>query len=332
MQICHKKVKGGGGGIHTLKQHLASIRGQIVPCAAPPKQTGDIKELLEKFEKFEEDKARKKAIEVEIGRKRILKQMMADNPNFDYDGSSFILCIDASNPFRFVPPSLESIQEKGKGIKKGGIKSYFSPSSPSNIAHGPRAHRSQIQPTLDDHWKKELREIVCDYIAIWWYDVDIPFNVAYSLYYEPMLDAIIVVGKGFKGPSMHELRGSLLHKEVMSNEEYLKDFKNSWVKTRCTIMLDGWTKQKNHTIINFLLFCPQGTMFLKSVNASDKVKNAHLLFQVLDEVVEQVGVANVVQTIIDNAFNYVLAGKMLEEKCKNHLFDPMCCTLRKHHA
>ena len=42
-------------------------------------------------------------------------------------------------------------------------------------------------------------------------------------------------------------------------------------------MSDGWTDGKNCTIINFLVSCPQGTMFLKSVDASDKVKDAHLL-------------------------------------------------------
>ncbi len=72
-------------------------------------------------------------------------------------------------------------------------------------------------------------------------------------------------------------------------------------------------------------------MFLKSVNASNRVKDAHLLFQLLDEVVEEVGVANVVQIITNNASNYVLAGKMLEEKhktifwtpCVAHCIDPM---------
>ena len=33
-KFCPRKIKGGGGVIHSLKQHLAGIRGQIVPCAA----------------------------------------------------------------------------------------------------------------------------------------------------------------------------------------------------------------------------------------------------------------------------------------------------------
>ena len=137
-----------------------------------------------------------------------------------------------------------------------------------------------------------------------------------------MFDAIFVARKGFKGPIMHELRGSLLQKEVLSIDEYLKDFKSSWAKTGCTIMSDGWIDQRHCTIINFLIFFPQGTMFLKSVDASDRVKYAHFLFQLLDEVVEEVGVINVVQIITDNASNYVLAGKMLEEKHKTILWTP----------
>ena len=63
-------------------------------------------------------------------------------------------------------------------------------------------------------------------------------------------------------------------------------------------------------------------MFLRLVDASDRVKDGHLLFQILDEVVQEVGVANVVQIITDNASNYVLVGKMLEEKHKTIFWTP----------
>ena len=72
-------------------------------------------------------------------------------------------------------------------------------------------------------------------------------------------------------------------------------------------------------------------MFFKSVDASDQVKDANLLFRLLDEVVEEVEVQNVVQVITDNAANYVAAGRMLEEKhrtiwwtpCATHCLDLM---------
>ena len=321
-KFCHRKIKSGPGGIHRLKQHLAGIKGNITACKSP--EIGEIrKTLLESFEKFQEEKTRQKEIQAEIGRKREIQKMMAANPHYDFEGSSSIPQTDTSNPFRYVPPSFGFVQDKGKGRMKGdvNIKSYFTTSSPSD-AHGPEVSKGHIQPTLDDHWKKELRETACDYIARWWYDADIPFNAARSPYYEPMFEAIHAAGKGFKGPTMQELRGFRLQKEIKSINEYLQDFKESWARTGCTIMSDGWTDQRNRTIINFLVFCPQGTMFLKSIDASNKIKDGHLLFQLLDQVVEEVEVANVVQIITDNASNYVLGDKLLEEKHKTIFWNP----------
>jgi hypothetical protein len=205
------------------------------------------------------------------------------------------------DPFHYVPPPPELDRQPKKNIKN-----YFPP-SPNSISG---SQPTQIQPTLDSHWKKQYKEYAFEYIVRWWYDADIPFNAVRSPYYQPMWDSVIAAGKGFKGLSMYDLRDSLLQKEIFSIEEYLKDFKDSSTRTGCSIMSDGCTDGKNRKIINFLVSCPQGTMFLKSVDASDKVKDAKLLFDLLDEIVVIVGVENVVQVNTDNASNYVLAGKM----------------------
>ena len=84
-----------------------------------------------------------------------------------------------------------------------------------------------------------------------------------------MLDAIASCGPGFKGPGYEDIRRPLLKNEVEKLQEYLIEFKNSWTKTGCTIMSDGWTDARGHTILNFLVACPKGTMFLRSVDASD---------------------------------------------------------------
>ena len=79
---------------------------------------------------------------------------------------------------------MESISEKGNGAmrNKGTIKSFFTPSSPSDSADGPSpTSRGQVQSTLDQHWKKELRDDACEYIARWWYDADIPFNAIHHI-------------------------------------------------------------------------------------------------------------------------------------------------------
>ena len=150
---------------------------------------------------------------------------------------------------------------------RGNLESFFVPRTTPGA-----------QPTIDAKWKKIEREAAWECIARWWYDADIPFNAAKSVYYQPMLDAIAACGLGFKGPGYEDIRGPLLKNEVERVQEYLLEFKESWSKTGCTIMSDGWTDQRSRTILNFLVACPKGTMFLKSVDASDQVKDAHVEF------------------------------------------------------
>jgi len=47
-------------------------------------------------------------------------------------------------------------------------------------------------------------------------------------------------------------------------------------------MSDGWTDQRNRTLINILVSFPIGKMFLKSLDASDKVKTAQLIFEAIE--------------------------------------------------
>ena len=59
-------------------------------------------------------------------------------------------------------------------------------------------------------------------------------------------------------------------------------------------MSDAWMDKRQRSIINFLVNSPSGTMFLKSIDASDYVKTSEKLFELLDDVVEEIGEHNVV--------------------------------------
>ena len=65
---------------------------------------------------------------------------------------------------------------------------------------------------------------------------------------------------------------------------------------------------KERSLVNFLLNSSRGTMFMKSIDASSMVKMGEKLFQLVDSLVEEVGEANVVQVITDNASNFVAVG------------------------
>jgi hypothetical protein len=87
-------------------------------------------------------------------------------------------------------------------------------------------------------------------------------------------------------------------------------------------MSDGWTDGKGRTLLNFLVHCPKGSMFIKSIDASAHVKDATLLCELLHGFIEEIGAHHVVQIVTDNAANYVVAGRMLIERHGTMLWTP----------
>ena len=146
-----------------------------------------------------------------------------------------------------------------------------------------------------------------------------------------MVDVIVSSSPGYKAPSYNALGGKELDGELECVKEQLESIKSSWKFTGCTIMSDGWTNQRGSTTIKKFVACPKGTMFLKSIDASTNVKDAHLVFSLLADVVEEVRVSNVMQVITNNAVNYVAAGRLLSAKyptifwipCAAHCIDLM---------
>ena len=40
----------------------------------------------------------------------------------------------------------------------------------------------------------------------------------------------------------------------------------AWEKVESTIMGDGWTNNRQRILINFMVYCPKGISFVKSVD------------------------------------------------------------------
>ncbi|GAV76727.1 LOW QUALITY PROTEIN: DUF659 domain-containing protein, partial [Cephalotus follicularis] len=93
-------------------------------------------------------------------------------------------------------------------------------------------------------------------------------------------------------------------------------------KNGCTIIADGWTNNRQRTLINFLVYCPAGLTFIKSVDASDAVKDAPTLVNLFFEIVEWVGPSNVVHMVTDNEANYTAVGRLLHERYDNIYWSP----------
>lgn len=87
-------------------------------------------------------------------------------------------------------------------------------------------------------------------------------------------------------------------------------------------MGDGWTDGRHRSLINFLVYCPKGIAFIKSVDASAIVTDAQLLCNLFSEIVDMVGASNVVHLVTDNESNFKAAGRLLNEKYGNICWSP----------
>ncbi|XP_022895200.1 uncharacterized protein LOC111409377 [Olea europaea var. sylvestris] len=193
-----------------------------------------------------------------------------------------------------------------------GIGSYFMPrTGPGN------------QPTIKSVLQSKEAIEKCDLtISKWMIDSCIPFNAVNSVYYQQSIDVIASMSPGYKGSNFHSLRGYLLAKNVEEVQKYVESYRSTWKMTGCTIMADGWTDQCKRTLINFLVYCPKGSVFLKSVDASDESKSADMLYKLFRDVVLFVGSEYVVHMVTDNAANYVAAGRLLEREFQTLFWSP----------
>ncbi|KAF1879913.1 hypothetical protein Lal_00022818 [Lupinus albus] len=116
----------------------------------------------------------------------------------------------------------------------------------------------------------------------------IPFNVARSDEYFEMFELVTKHAPRFKHPSYHEIMVKYLKEEVKLTNARLEEHKAEWKKVGCTIMTDGWTDKRRRTILNCLVHNPNGTVFLKSIDASHIAKTADRIFKMIDEVVEKI--------------------------------------------
>ena len=60
-------------------------------------------------------------------------------------------------------------------------------------------------------------------------------------------------------------------------------------------MFDGWTGPIKLSIINFMAYSTRTTVFLKSVDASNNIKDHKYIYKLLKSVIKDVGEENVVK-------------------------------------
>eukprot|EP00256_Glycine_max_P038787 XP_006587174.2 uncharacterized protein LOC102659927 [Glycine max] len=303
--FCGKITK---GGISRAKQHLIGKSGNIVACKkTPPNVVEELKEYMATKKSGTTYSTSGSGNMANIG---------------DFEFGEPIGC-DGSEEDEFADSCNVAASAKTKcGTKKGPMDKFCkNPENAINRRKMEMFRQMNIRESMD---KNEVLK-VHQHIVRFWYQAGLSFNLIKLKSFENMVAAIGQYGPHLPIPSYHDIRVPLLKKEVEYTENLMKGHREQWVKYGCTIMSNAWTDRKQRCNINFLINSQAGTMFLKSVDGSDFVKTGEKLFELfelLDAIVEEVGEENVVQVVTDNGSNYILAGKLLEEKRKHIYWTP----------
>ncbi|MCO5603789.1 hypothetical protein L7F22_057941 [Adiantum nelumboides] len=152
-----------------------------------------------------------------------------------------------------------------------------------------------------------------------------PFVTARSPYFHDMVNAIASFGKGYKAPNYEKLHTTLVESEVAKVFTRLAGVKSSWSHYGCSIVSDGWTDTARRPLINLMVSSVGGVVFERSIDTSESQKTREYIANVLLEIIQEVGVENVVQVITDNAANCKLAGHLVEQTYPEIFWTP-CVT------
>ncbi|CAO2171413.1 unnamed protein product [Urochloa humidicola] len=291
-------AKFGGGGIHHFKKHLAKWPGNVISC---PKVDPEVEHAM--YQNIDDWNAKKNKAQ---------EQYEEGNPYGSEPIEVEEATCETSNIGTTAPNRRVVPATRKRGATTPAIGKYYKPrTNPGD------------QPTIKSVLQGEevtLKTDLC--VARWFVDASITFHASNSIFYQPMIDAICAYGSGYKGPNFNKLRGPLLAKLVQETRTFVDGFRKTWRETGCTIMADGWTDRKRRTLINFLVYCPKGTVFLKSVDATESSKTADFLFKLFKDVVNFVGPEHVVHFVTDNASNMVAAGRKLEDEFPSIYWSP----------
>ncbi|MBA0756452.1 hypothetical protein Gogos_020274 [Gossypium gossypioides] len=152
----------------------------------------------------------------------------------------------------------------------------------------------------------------------------LPARIVESPFLQPILQVTAKVGKSVRGPSAYEVTRVYLEEEYKEIQEWVNTFKPIWEERGVTIMCDGWKGTRNQHIIIFLIYSPRGTIFKKSIDASNVTSHtAEYYFNIMNKMVDEIGEEFIVQFVTDNKAAIKAGGKMLMQK-RRHLYWSAC--------
>lgn len=315
-RYCAKLFK--GGGIHRFKEHLAGRKGAASICDQVP---ADVRHLMLQSLNDVVGKQKKKQKQTpeemnNVGSPPASGDMDKFANDFDDDNDEENDDEHDENGNDDDDPddddytgALNSIERKSNFLvvgedgvnhgnldkrKRGRGKASFANAVPLNVVN--------LQ-MVDNPTQMTIGRFL--------YDIGANLDALDSIYYQRLIDMISPQASGVLAPSNHDLRGWILKNLVEEIKNDIEQYRTIWAKTGCSILVEEWNTESGRTLLNFLVDCSQGTVFLKSVDVSHIIYSSDGLYPLIKQVVEEVGASHVLQVISNGDEHYHVAGKKL---------------------
>ena len=180
------------------------------------------------------------------------------------------------------PTSSQSIPTNG-GIANVTSVGSSSPvrgtssTEPSRVASCTVRSRSMQQQDLDEVYQLNKWKELDEKKASFFYDANIPFNVGRHPTFVEVVNATALVGFNYKPPSYNALRTTLIESKKMEVEAEVKKATSFSIETYgVSLCSDGWDNIVHRPLMNIMLSCPAGDIFLGLVDTSGISKQRNI--------------------------------------------------------
>ena len=358
-KFCRRELS---GGITRLKQHLAHKRGNVASCTQVPREIITLMQAnLEEIKSKKATREKEKEVTLESCREEVFGTPCDDEyDDEDEDDEDMEIRIARRESLRTAREDeqrrqifsrSQSVRGVGgssstRGSRTGGglfknFRQVFSSSrkQPQTInledeniqftkPQAPMGDEQVFrrsgakQKKIKQLWNKSIIDNLGKAAAKLFLHNSIPPHVADSPYFQVFVDAAAEAGSGVKAPNSYEIDGKYSQEVYDEVWKYVQSFRKIWALRGCTIMCDGWTGPTRLSIINFMVYCHLGTVFIRAVDATGMVKTADYIFGLMDKMVDEVGESNIIQIVTDNEASYKAAGRKLMQKRPNLFWSP----------
>ncbi|WOK94392.1 hypothetical protein Cni_G03094 [Canna indica] len=322
-KYCSKEV----GGFSRLKHHLAAVGNDVTACSEVPSSVkGKMKEILLEKKKGRLLKEVGRIEHPELPLKRNFSSPSSEQRHCQPRLSSQISSIEgnARTDISVAESSSINVSYPRRSLVKGMDAFEQLAPEPLNGNMPSSSITEMIHRIVKEEPKDDSAWHAARCIGRFFFEAGIDTANVKLPSFQRMMDAVIGCGSGFKVPTNDEMKGIILHEEVKEILHRVESVKQSWGQTGCSILLDSWTDQRGSRLIRFFVNCPAGTIFLRSVDASNAVEDVTAFSTLISDVIEDVGAEYVVQVVAHETSDFVeAAGKLIMEKYRS-VFWTLC--------